>query len=220
MLLAVVAAAAICPIPSPNPTSTTTPLQTIGHVTATVLCSGLRLKIAPSISGLRINDRIISQGQLMMAKLRFDALSDPKSVSATGGAGASSEMDDVQMAQLVQALTNNLNKVDGLLNDPAIFPDRTATEDQRALDLAKSRLEAVAVGQRKILNILATTLQTNQANDLLSKCDPVDCPTGGPTPARLSLPKALALEVKSEQQVESDVTPAVVALVQRCLLVH
>jgi hypothetical protein len=220
MLLAVVAAAVICPVSSPNPPSTATPLQTIGHVTATFLCSGLRIKIAPSISGLRVNDRIISQGQLMMAKLRFDALADPRSASATGGAGASSEMDDVQMAQLIQALTNNLKKIDSLLNDPAIFPDRATTDDQRALDLAKARLEAVAVGQHKILNILATTLQTNQTNDLLSKCDPVDCPTGGPTPERLSLPKALASEVTSEQQVESDVTPAVVALVQRCLRVH
>jgi len=156
----------------------------------------------------------------MMAKLRFDALADPGSASATGGAGASSEMDDVQMVQLVQALTNNLSRIDSLLNDPSVFPESAASDDQRALDLAKTRLEAVVTGQRNILNILATTLQTNQANDLLSKCDPIDCPAGGSVPDRLSLPKALATEVQSEQEGEDDVTPAIVALVQSCLRVH
>lgn len=220
MLLAVIAATVICPISSPSPTAPAAPLQTIGHVTATVLCSGLRNKIGPSISGLRVNDRIISQGQVMMAKLRSDALADPRGESGTGGAGASSEMDDVQMSYLIEALTGNLTRIESLLNDQSIFAERPATDDQRALDLARARLQAVADRQRRILNILATTLQTNQTNDLLSKCDPVDCPSGGPTPARLSLPKALASEVQSEQEVENDVAPVIVALVQRCLRVH
>jgi hypothetical protein len=220
MLLAVVAATVICPVSSPGPTTQPTPLQTIGHVTATLLCSGLRNEIGPSISGLRVNDRIISQGQVMMTKLRADALADPRSNSGTGGAGASSEMDDLQMSYLVQALTKNLTRIERLLNDPVVFPKRAESDDQRALDLAKARLAAVAAGQRKILNTLATTLQTNQANDLLSRCDPVDCPAGGIAPPRLSLPKALAAQIESEQQVENDVTPAVVALVQRCLRVR
>lgn len=220
MLLAVVAATFICPSPAASPSSPATPLKTIGHVTATLLCSGLRDKIAPSISGLRINDQIISQGQSMMGKIRADALADPRSTSATGGAGASSEMDDLQMSLLVQALTNNLRRIEALLNDAATFPERAATEDERALTVAKLRLETVAEHQRNILNLLATTLQTNQATDLMSKCDPVDCPAGGRTPQRLSLPKALANEVDSERQVENDVAPAIVALLQRCLTKH
>ena len=216
MLFAVVAAATICVDSSASPVATATPLQVIGHVTATVLCSGLRNKIAPSISGLRVNDDIIHQGQLVMRKLHLDAVAEPQGASATGGASAASEIDDVQMAQLVQAITSNLAKIDGLLTDGSIFPDRATSEDQRALDLAKARLETVAAGQRRILNILATTSNTNQANDLVSKCDPVDCPSGGPTPNRIALPKALASAIQLEQQAENDVAPAVVALLQRC----
>ncbi|MGC2651988.1 MAG: hypothetical protein WA304_14425 [Candidatus Cybelea sp.] len=217
MLLAIVTAFVICPTAAPSPMPLASPLQEIGHVRATLLCSGLRNKIGPSISGLRVNDAIISQGQVMMAKLRSDALADPRGASATGGAGASSEMDDFQMARLVQALTKNLGRVEALLNDPLIFPNYAGTDDEHMLDLAKSRLEAVAAGQWNILNILSETLQSNETNDLISKCDPVDCPSGGVAPVRLSLPRALTLGIRSEQHVEGDVAPAIVALIQRCL---
>lgn len=217
MILAAVTLAMICPMATPSPTETATPLQVIGHVRATLLCSGLRNKIGPSIVGLRVNDKIISQGQIMMNKARADALTDPRSGTAVGGAGSSSEMDDFQMTAMVQALSDNLRKVDALLDDSAVFPQQAKNDDERALDLAKARLEAVAVGQRSILNILATTSQSNEANDLRSKCDPVDCPSGGSTPARLSLPKALATAIGVEQTVENAVTPAIVALVQQCL---
>jgi hypothetical protein len=107
MLLAIVTAVVICPTAAPSPTSLA-PLQEIGHVRAALLCSGLRNRIGPSISGLRVNDAIISQGQVVMAKLRSDALADPRGTSSAGGAGASSEMDDFQMAHLVQAAATNI----------------------------------------------------------------------------------------------------------------
>ena len=192
-------------------------LREIGHVRATLLCSALRNNIGPSISGLRVDDAIISQGRIMMAKLRADALADPRGSSATGGAGASSEMDDFQLGRVVQALAKNLDRIEVLLNDTSIFPNYAGTDDEHVLALAKSRLEAVAAGQRNVLNILSETLQSNETNDLISKCDPVDCPGGGAMPARLSLPRALTLEIQTEQQVENDVAPVIVALVQRCL---
>jgi hypothetical protein len=208
MVLAAMTAVAICVTPSPTPTQLSTPPPLIIRVRASLLCSGLRERIAPSVAGLSVNDKIISQGQLMMAKLRADAITDPRGDSGVGGASSSSEMDDFQMTSLVQALSKNLRRIEAMLNDPAIFPARARNDDEEALDNAKYELEVVATYQRQILNILSTTLESNKANDLLSKCDPVDCPGGGPTPPRLSLPKALAAAVQTELRVELDVAPA------------
>jgi hypothetical protein len=216
MLLASVTAVAICVSPSPTPAQRSTTPPVIIRVRATLLCSGLRDKIAPSVAGLSVNDKIISQGETMMTKLRADAITDPRGNSGVGGAGSSSEMDDFQMASLVQALSKNLQRIETMLSDQDAFPARATNGDEEALDNAKDKLEVVAANQRQILNILSEIVESNKANDLLSKCDPVDCPGGGSTPSRLSLPKALADAVQTELQVELDVTPAVVAVVQRC----
>lgn len=216
MILAAVAALAICSPSSPTSTALSTPPPIIIRVRATLLCSALRDKIAPAVSGLCVDDKIISQGQTMMTKLRADAITDPRSDSGAGGAGSSSEMDDFQMTSLVQALSKNLQRVEAVLNDPAAFPSQAKTDDEEALGKVKNKLEAVAANQRQILNILSETVESNKGNDLLSKCDPVDCPGGGSTPSRLSLIRALATAAQDELQVELAVTPAVVAVVQRC----
>jgi hypothetical protein len=193
MILAA-ALVAICATPSADPSPTA--LKVIERVTVSATCSTLRREIAQSIEGLRVNDGLLSQGQLMMTKIRSDAMADPRSNSGAGGAGASSELDDVQMTQLVHVLAANLEKIDALLSNPRAFPDRPATADQQALATANQRLEDVAAEQRRALNLLSATSSTNAAMDLASKCDPVDCPTGGPTAIRVSLPKQRALEFK------------------------
>jgi hypothetical protein len=171
-------------------------LKVIERVTVSATCSTVRREIAQSIDGLRANDGLLSQGQLMMTKIRSDAMADPRSNSGAGGAGASSELDDVQMSQLVHVLTGNLEKIDALLGNAHAFPDRPVTPDQQALATARDRLEDVAAGQRRALNLLSSISASNAALDLASKCGPVDCPTGGPTAIRVSLPKQRALEFK------------------------
>ncbi|MFZ1018929.1 MAG: hypothetical protein WAN39_13770 [Candidatus Cybelea sp.] len=207
MLLAVVAAVAV---------ATPAPLKEIGHVRATALCAALRGHVAPVVAGLRVNDRIIAQSEIAMSKVHFDALVDPSGNSAIGGAGDASEMDDFQMNALVTAMTANLAKVDALLADQHVFVPKENTDDERALNVAKARLEAVLTEQRRLLALLGATLGSNEAADLASKCDPVDCPAGGPMPERLGTKRTLTAEVAQEQQAESEVAPAIVDLVARC----
>lgn len=205
MLLAAVAAVA-----------TPAPLKEIGHVRATALCAALRDHVAPVVAGLRVNDRLIAQSEIAMSKVHFDALVDPSGNSAIGGAGDASEMDDFQMNVLVTAMAANLAKVDALLADQHVFAPKESTDDERALNVAKGRLEAVVSEQRRLLDVLGATLGSNEAADLGSKCDPVDCPAGGPTPERLGTKRTLSAEIAQEQQAESGVAPAIVELVARC----
>lgn len=120
------------------------------------------------------------------------------------------------MSQLVHILSENLDRIDALLGNPRAFPDRPVTADQQALAIARERLEDVAAGQRRALNLLWATSASNATMDLASQCDPVDCPSGGPTAIRVSLPKQLALEIQAEQEAETQVTPAIMAVIDRC----
>lgn len=167
------------------------------------------------MTGLRINDGLISTGRIMTAKVHFDAIADPVSEAAVGGAGDSSEMDDVQMSEVVTQIAHNLDKVEALLADPQAFFSAGTSDDDRALEAAKVRLEVVAAAQRRILDLLSTTDESNETTDLMSKCDPVDCSVAK-IPPRVSLPKALAAAITSEQDAESVVAPAIVDVVQRC----
>jgi hypothetical protein len=56
--------------------------------------------------------------------------------------------------------------------------------------------------------------------DLASKCDPVDCPSGGPTAIRVSLPKQLALEIQAEQEAEMQIAPAIMDVIAKCHAAH
>src|SRR5579872_1760837 len=99
MILAVAAALSLCSIPTPATPST--PLKTIEHVTISALCSTLRKNIVQSIFGLRANDGLIRLGGAMIAKISVDAVNDPHGIGPTGGAGASSQMDDIQLGGVV-----------------------------------------------------------------------------------------------------------------------
>ncbi len=215
MVLIAVAALSLCATPA-APTPSPTPLKVIQRVTISELCPALRENLAPAIIGLRTNDNLITQGQQMMAKVNFDAITDPRSPGGTGGAGMSSEMDDVQMSQLVHALAKNLDRIDALLNDTQHFSSRPVSDDQQSLALARVRLQAVAAEQRRVLNMLSSTVETNELYDLASKCDPYDCPAGGPTPTRVALSRALAAEMQVEQNAEGQVAPAIIDVVNRC----
>lgn len=220
-MLATVVLAVLCQDPA-TPAPSPTPLKVIEHLTVAPLCTALRQNIAQSIIGLRVNDGLISQGQTMMGKVLFDAMNNPQTnKSAYGEAGGASDMDDVQMGHLVHALAQNLDRIDAFLNDTRVFVNQPNTDDQRSLELARERLQAVAAEQRRALNLLSETVDSNAMAELASRCDPLamqegGCTTGGLPPERVSLPKALSLEIQTEQQVETLVAPAVIAVVSRC----
>jgi hypothetical protein len=207
------------------------------------LCTTLKRNLFPALDGLRINDAMIGQGQAVMARTASDAAAyaanaaktdssegdpfqqlagaDEGSASATGGGSAASEMDAYQLGVLVHNLAKNLVKVETLLGDPHAFPGTPKSDDERALALAESRLEAVVEWQRASLNILSGTAETNDANDLKSRRDVIPyehCMTCSQTPAlhSVSSPESLAAARKLTEQTENDVAPAVLPIVAAC----
>ncbi|HVA27634.1 MAG TPA: hypothetical protein VNF68_05610, partial [Candidatus Baltobacteraceae bacterium] len=80
-------------------------------------------------------------------------------------------------------------------------------------------LEAVIAKQRVALNILSGTVESNEANDLLSRTSPVSLVVGDNSksaPVRLAMPEALKLVQQVTQESESDVAPAITPLVAAC----
>lgn len=155
----------------------------------------------------------------MIAKIRVDAANDPHSDGPTGGAGASSQMDDVQLGRVVHQLSQNLDRIADLLGDGRAFPSNADSDEQRALLLVKQRLQSVVDEQRRTLNILSMTVDSNEAMDLASRCDPIDpigCRNGGTAPVRFGSPSSLETQVEEEQNAETLVAPAVVAVIDMC----
>jgi hypothetical protein len=226
MLFASVAIAALSTIAPPSPSPT--PLKVIGHAATSAVCTAVRENLAPTIVGLRVNDGLIGQGEALMGKIAYDAIAEPNN-GAMGGVGAASAMDDVQLSQLVHALAQNLTRVENLLNDARRFPAQPSNDDERALQLARARLQAVADEQSRALRIMSGTMDADEMWDLESRCDPADCGAtrdsymgpmsggaGSRVPARLPLPRLLALEIRETQSVENLVTAPVVDVANRC----
>jgi len=204
---------------APTPAPTASPLKEIGHVHSSRLCTTLRQNLFPAVSGLRINDDLMDQGQKLMLAASGDARSNATSASTTGGAGAGLEMDYFHLSSLSAAVAKNLIKVESLLNDPRVFPANPLTEDQKALAQVKGRLEAVVAGQQASLNILSGTAQSDEANDLRSQRDLVpDDASGSQTPVYIPVtaPAALAKAVQATQQTEIGVAPTVLPIVAAC----
>ena len=235
--------AQVGPAASPSAAQSTPPLKEIGHVRSSTLCTALRHNLFPAVDGLRINDALISRGQAILIRTAEDAAAyaasasptdtsagDPfaleaganaGSVSPTGGGSAGSEMDGFQLGLVYNSLAKNLDKVEAFLNDPHSFAVSPTSDDERALALAKSRLEAVVARQRASLNILSATAETNAANDLKSRRDAIPyehCMTCAQTPAftPLSAPRSLAAATNQTQQSETGVAPAVLPIVAAC----
>jgi hypothetical protein len=230
--------------PSPSATQSTPPLKEIGHVRSSTLCTALRNNLSPAVEGLRINDALVGRGQAILVRTAEDAAAyaasvsptDPTSAgdpfaqeaganagsaSATGGGSAGSEMDGFQLGTVSHSLAKNLDKVEAFLDDPHSFPDSPTSDDERALALAKSRLEAVVARQRASLNIISATAEMNAGNDLRSRRDVIPyehCMTCTQTPpfTPISAPRALAAATNQTQQTENGVAPAVLPIVAAC----
>ncbi len=226
------------PEPQPSPA-----LKEIGHVHSSTLCTALHRNLIPAVEGLRVNDAMIGRGQTLLVKTSKDAAAyaadasltdggagDPfaqesganaGSASATGGGSAASEMDAFQLGILTQNLAKNLEKVETLLDDMPVVSGTAATDDQRALALARARLQDVVARQRASLNILSGTAETNAVNDLKSRRDVIPyehCMTCSQTTpyAAISAPESLAAAAHLTQQSETAVTPAVLPIVDAC----
>jgi hypothetical protein len=162
-------------VPTPSPT----PPKTIVRVRSSLLCTTLRDNIFHGVEGLRRNDSLITQGQVLLAQLAYDSIAGPqRPVPAgvgrrAGGIQASSavEMDNFELSQLVHALAENLDRVNALLSNPARSTDKPSADDQGMLATAKNSLQAVADRQKISLNILSGTLDTSALQLLLSKGD-------------------------------------------------
>ena len=238
-----IVAQAATPLPLAAAAQSPAPLKQIGHVHSSILCTALRHNLFPAVEGLRINDALIGQGQAMLVKTANDAAAyaasasqsdttggDPfaleaganqGSASATGGASAASEMDTYRLGILAHNLAKNIEKIEAFLADPHAFTGTPKSDDERALALAESRLEAVVAQQRASLNILSGTAETNAANDLKSRRDviPYDhCMTCAQTTpyTPMSVPESLAAARKVTEQTETSVAPAVLPIVDAC----
>ncbi len=229
---------------SPPPAPSIAALKEIGHVHSSALCTVLRHNLLPAIDGLRIGDSMINRGQALLVKTAQDAAAYAASASAsgaanavdpfaqeaganagsaspTGGGSAGSEMDGYQLGILSQSLAKNLEKIAALLDDPHSFPGTPASDDDRALALARLTLQAVAARQRASLNILSGIGETNAANDLKSRRDviPYDhCMTCSQTVpfTPISAPRTLADASNLTRQSETSVTPAISPIVAEC----
>jgi hypothetical protein len=165
------------------------------------------------------NDSLVQQGGFLMQKVRRDAIADPESINATGGTGASSELDDVRLQQLVVALAKNIEKVKSLLEDPSVFPPNRPLDDRLAR--VQAGLRDVLDAQRTELNALGGTVDTNEAADLQSRRDPIsEVENGGslryPVAKRVSYVEALHQAMDAEGVAETKVTPEIDVLVQAC----
>jgi hypothetical protein len=229
--------------PSPSAVQSPAPLKEIVRVHSSLLCTALRNNLLPAAAAVRMNDSMIGRGQVILVRTADDAAAyaanasatdisggDPfeqqaeaneGSASPTGGASAASEMDAYQLGILAQKLAKNIETIEALLADPHAFPATPKNDDERALVLAESRLEAVIARQRESLNVLSGTAESNDANDLKSRRDVIpyehcmSCSQTQPS-TPISMPSSLAATRKLTEQAEDGVAPAVLPIVAAC----
>ena len=210
--LGLVLVLALMQTPPPDAAS---PLKVITTVKASNLCTVLRKNVASAVGGLIANNTLVDQGGWLVRKTRRDTFADPKDAGATGGAGASSQLDDVRLGQVVSALAKNIERIDALLDDPAAFPKNRPLDDR--LKRVRARLQDVLDRQRVELNVLAGNVDTNMATDLQSRHDPVtQTKLVTARTQRVSFVEALDGAVHSEQTAETLVASEVSVLVRAC----
>jgi hypothetical protein len=148
IVLAVLSPLFVPASPSPTPPAG---LPEIGHVRSNALCTTLRANIAPTVLGLMKNDEIIGAGHRAFMKMAHDQ---------SGTSGGSIEIDKLYLEQVESRLVHNLKVVDTLLGDQKRFPAQPQTDDERDAVAMKTQLIAVANVQRKALDLVSGTLET------------------------------------------------------------
>jgi hypothetical protein len=175
LLLAAITPLFVPASPSPSPPAN---LPEIGRVHSNTLCTALRVRIAPTVVGLMKNDEIISAGHRAFAKMGRD--------TADNSSG-SIEIDKLYLEQVETRLVHNLKVVDMLLADAKLFPANATTDDERDATLMKAQLLAVADSQRKALDLVSGTLETESLgqmqHDINNQMASATGPNTGPLPA-------------------------------------
>ncbi len=153
--------AAVAPLFVPA-TPTPSPLPEIGRVRSNVLCTTLRQNIAPTILGLMKNDEIIGAGHRAFLKMGHDQ---------AGYSSASIEIDKLYLEQVETRLVHNLQVIDRLLGDEKRFPSSPRTADDRDAIALKSQLVSVADQQRRALDLISGTLETESLGQMQHDID-------------------------------------------------
>ncbi len=163
------------PTPSPAPA-----LPEIGRVRSNVLCTTLRQNIAPAVAGLMKNDEIIGAGHRAFAKMSRDV---------GDNSSASIEIDKLYLEQIETRLVHNLKIIKQLLGDEKHFPAVPNSDDERDALAMRNELTAVADSQRKALDLVSGTLETESLgqmqhdinNQMTSATGQESAPVGAPT---------------------------------------
>jgi hypothetical protein len=153
LLLAAVTPLFVPATPSPSPPS----LPEIGRVHSNALCTTLRQNIAPTIAGLMKNDEIIGAGHRAFGKMARDS---------AGSSGAAIDIDKLYLEQVETRLVHNLAVVDRLLGDEKRFPANPKSDDERDASALRAQLLAVADSQRKALDLVSGTLETESLGQM------------------------------------------------------
>lgn len=161
--------------PSPAPT----PLKTIIRIRTSPFCQVFSSNVFHAVEGLRVNDRVIDQGRLLLAKTAYDSVVDSSGLDPVPGvpsivqdsSGPSVQMDQYQLGQVMSEIAHNLQRVYGLLNDPKRFTENPQSDADRDLASMKSALLAVADAQERSLNLISGQYETAALNDLFSRGD-------------------------------------------------
>lgn len=160
--------------PSPAPA----PLKTIIRIKTSPFCQVFRDNVFRAVEGLRINDRVIDQGRLLLAKSAYDSVADSSGminpvpgVPLQDVSAPSVQMDQYQLEQVVGQAAHNLQRIYGLLNDPKRFVEYPQSDADRDLASMKSALLAVADAQERSLNLISSQYETAELNELLSRGD-------------------------------------------------
>jgi hypothetical protein len=119
------------------------------------------------------------------------------------------------------ALGKKLVRVENFLNEPHRFTSSPATDDERALALAKTRLEAVAARQRDLLNVISETAEIDSANDLRAQRDIIPYEhdmSGAYTPpfTPIAMAQAVADARKLMVKSEAEAQPAILPIITAC----
>jgi hypothetical protein len=174
--------AAVTPlVVAASPTPVPTPPE-IGRVRANALCSTLRTAIGPSVMGLMKNDDLIGAGHRAFAKMGADS---------AGTSGAAIDIDKLYLEQVETRLVHNLKVIDTLLSDRTHFPANPKTDDERTAVALRDNLAAVADAQRKALDLVSGTLETESLGQMQHEFnDQMTSATGpaSPLPAATDAP--------------------------------
>jgi hypothetical protein len=166
--------AALAPLFVPATPTPPPVLPEIGRVRSNALCTTLRQNIAPTIAGLMKNDEIIGAGHRAFAKMSHDQ---------AGTSSAAIDIDKLYLEQVETRLVHNLEVVDRLLGDQKRFPAEPKNDDERDALVMRAQLQAVASSQRKALDLVSGTLETESLGQMQHEMsDQMRNATGQATP--------------------------------------